>query len=670
MDLIVTDATGKPVASHASYTLDLAFGSGENDFDLRVEDAALKAGSRIMIDGTEYGGIIDDTDVDVDGGLSTVTWHGRDWHGVLASKIIEPDRNNDYLTLSGTIPVIMRTLVSRAGLQGLFTVTDESADHKTTCQFDRYVDLYSGLVKMLRASGLKLRLRNDGDKVAMSAMPVRTIGDSIDSDLIDFTAKQAAHPINHLICLGKGELKDRTVIHWYADANGTFSHTQTLKGLDERTATYELSNAEADELEDKGRQKFQELRNTSTIDVDIPDGIDADVGDLVTGRDNNTGLVVTAEISKKIVKVSGGVLTVTYESGGASAGGNSGESSIGDGGHAYYAGAGLKLDAWTFSADVTRNDIDSLNNALSGKQPKGDYITGLKIGSVDTLAPGAQASVSLTGAGSDKTLNLGLPKGDQGPQGEKGDKGDTGPQGATGATGPTGPQGKQGAQGVQGAKGDVGLPALVMKKSLVGEYPVGSTFTGSVSEWLNRTPLANEYSTALSGGGKYSIVWQCVSQSGSLFTGKTISRQSIIGAQGSKGATGAAGPTGPQGPEGLKGDKGDKGDIGPAGPAGPTGPTGPTGPIGPTGSTGATGATGPQGKQGVQGVQGLQGPQGPSGPQGASGVTAPASGFFTLQVDPNGDLYAVYADTATVLEAPVSYDPTTGDLYYTINDGK
>ena len=119
-----------------------------------------------------------------------------------------------------------------------------------------------------------------------------------------------------------------------------------------------------------------------------------------------------------------------------------------------------------------------------------------------------------------------------------------GPKGDKGDTGATGPQGKQGAQGVQGAKGDVGLPALVMKKSLVGEYPVGSTFTGNVSEWLNRTPLANEYSTALSGGGKYSIVWQCVSQSGSLFTGKTISRQSIIGAQGPKE------PLEPQGPKG------------------------------------------------------------------------------------------------------------------------
>lgn len=534
MDLIVTDATGKPVASHASYTLDLAFGSGENDFDLQVEDAALKAGSRIMIDGTEYGGIIDDTDVDVDGGLSTVTWHGRDWHGVLASKIIEPDGNNDYLTLSGTIPVIMRTLVSRAGLQGLFTVTEESAGHKTTCQFDRYVDLYSGLVKMLRASGLKLRLRNDGDKVAMSAMPVRTIGDSIDSDLIDFTAKQAAHPINHLICLGKGELKDRTVIHWYADANGTFSHTQTLKGLDERTATYELSNAEADELEDKGRQKFQELRNTSTIDVDIPDGIDADVGDLVTGRDNNTGLVVTAEISKKIVKVSGGVLTVTYESGGASAGGNSGESSIGDGGHAYYAGAGLKLDNWTFSADVTRQDIGALNTALAGKQPKGDYLTGLRIGSVDTLAAGAQASASLTGDGSDKTLNLGLPTGGQGAQGPKGEKGDQGPQGEKGEKGDTG---SRGATGAAGERGETGLPALIITRILSGYW----TSACSDFDWralsFNRAPVVGEYFFAMTNGGK-NLMYAQITATGKNVTFKPVSNTSLVGPKGDKGETG------------------------------------------------------------------------------------------------------------------------------------
>ena len=188
---------------------------------------------------------------------------------------------------------------------------------------------------------------------------------------------------------------------------------------------------------------------------------------------------------------------------------------------------------------------------------------------------------------------------------------------------------------------------------------MGSTFTGNVCVWLNRSPLAYEYSTALSGGGKYSIVWQCVSQSGSLFTGKTISRQSIIGTQG---------PAGPHGPKGDVGPQGEKGDT--AGDGGPSGPQGPKGDTGPAGPTGATGPTGPQGKQGIQGAQGLQGPQGPTGPQGASGVTAPTSGFFTLQVDPNGDLYAVYADTPTASAAPVSYDPATGDLYYMINDGK
>ena len=38
-----------------------------------------------------------------------------------------------------------------------------------------------------------------------------------------------------------------------------------------------------------------------------------DVGDTVTARDNLTGITVNATISKKIVKFSGGVLSVDYE---------------------------------------------------------------------------------------------------------------------------------------------------------------------------------------------------------------------------------------------------------------------------------------------------------------------------------------------------------------------
>lgn len=366
MDLIVTDTNGIPTGSYASWTLDLAYGSCENDFDLRCP-ARLQPGCRWWVDGTGWGGIVDDVRTSVTGGEGELTYHGRDWHGLLASKILEPDKGRDYLTMSGTIGTLLRTVISRIGLQDIITVT-EGTSKTARWQFDRYCDAWSGLLKMLRASGLRLRITAAQNGVTVDAPPITAAGDLIDSDLIDFDATLASHPINHLICLGKGELKDRIVVHWYADHKGALSHTQTIKGADERTSVYELADADAAELETKGKTKLQELRDTGSIDVDVTDGIDLDVGDTVTGRDNTTGLQVTAEITKKIVKISDGIPTVTYEATTASTettgetGG--GGSSSGDG-HAYYAGSGLTLSNWTFSADVTAADLETVRKTAT-----------------------------------------------------------------------------------------------------------------------------------------------------------------------------------------------------------------------------------------------------------------------------------------------------------------
>lgn len=366
MDLIVTDAAGTPSGSYASWTLDLAYGSGENDFDLRCP-ACLEPGCRWWVDGTGWGGIVDDVKTSVTGGEGELNYHGRDWHGLLASKILEPDKGRDYLTMSGTIGMLLRTVISRIGLQDIITVT-EGTSKTANWQFDRYCDAWSGLSKMLRASGLRLRITAAQNGVTVDAPPITAAGDLIDSDLIDFDATLASHPINHLICLGKGELKDRIVVHWYADQKGALSHTQTIKGADERTSVYELSNADAAELETKGKTKLQELRDTGSIDVDVTDGIDLDVGDTVTGRDNTTGIKVTAEITKKIIKIEDGIPTVTYEATTASTettgetGG--GGSSSGDG-HAYYAGSGLTLSNWTFSADVTAADLETVRKTAT-----------------------------------------------------------------------------------------------------------------------------------------------------------------------------------------------------------------------------------------------------------------------------------------------------------------
>lgn len=365
MDLIVTDTNGIPTGSYASWTLDLAYGSGENDFDLRCP-ARLQPGCRWWVDGTGWGGIVDDVKTSVTGGEGELTYHGRDWHGLLASKILEPDKGRDYLTMSGTIGTLLRTVISRIGLQDIITVT-EGTSKTARWQFDRYCDAWSGLLKMLRASGLRLRITAAQNGVAVDAPPITAAGDLIDSDLIDFDATLASHPINHLICLGKGELKDRIVVHWYADHKGALSHTQTIKGADERTSVYELGTADVAELETKGKTKLQELRDTGSIDVDVTDGIDLDVGDTVTGRDNTTGLQVTAEITKKIVKISDGIPTVTYEATTASTettGETGGGSSSGDG-HAYYAGSGLTLSNWTFSADVTAADLETVRKTAT-----------------------------------------------------------------------------------------------------------------------------------------------------------------------------------------------------------------------------------------------------------------------------------------------------------------
>ena len=68
-----------------------------------------------------------------------------------------------------------------------------------------------------------------------------------DSD-IDFKVKICRNGVNHLICLGKGELKDRMVIHLYVDSAGNVGQTQYYKGIDEVEAVYDSSGAEQDDL--------------------------------------------------------------------------------------------------------------------------------------------------------------------------------------------------------------------------------------------------------------------------------------------------------------------------------------------------------------------------------------------------------------------------------------
>ena len=317
-ELIVTDASHVDQASLEGFTLDAAWGADENDFELTV-DRLIDAGSYVYFDGGECGGVVDSLKDSLKDGRSTLTYGGRTWHGMLANKILEPDRGKDYLTVSGTASTVIGSLISRVGLDSVFDAVvppDGSGDPSIRqYQFDRYVDAYTGLRKMCAANGLKLRLAYTSGQVNIWAEPVAHYGDSIDSDLIDFDATRTWRKPNHLIGLGKGDLAARVVVHWYADAKGNVSQTQSLKGVDEITQVYDYSNAETAELNTKTKEKLQDLQSEGDVKVTVRDDANVvfDVGDTVTARDNLTGITVNASITKKIVKVSDGVLSVDYE---------------------------------------------------------------------------------------------------------------------------------------------------------------------------------------------------------------------------------------------------------------------------------------------------------------------------------------------------------------------
>lgn len=321
MHLICTDVARHDICTLNSCTLDMAFGDSENTFELCIpvgtEPTGLTFGSLIYADGTEYGGIVDNVGADTTGKIHKVVYSGRTWHGIIEHKTLRPDTGANHLTVSGEANAVMLQLIHRVGLADLFTVDASDSGIRVTYQFDRYITGYTGLRSMLATKGAKLTMLWDGGRVALSAKAAKDwTADEFDGRTTGLRMSLAGRPVNHLVCLGKGELRDRIVIDLYADEAGSISRTQTLFGLDENEEVYDYSSAGADELEEDGIKRLKECQAASTCDVPNLPTNDYDIGDIVGGRESRLGVFVTAEIYKKIVTVGRHGVTTSCEAGG------------------------------------------------------------------------------------------------------------------------------------------------------------------------------------------------------------------------------------------------------------------------------------------------------------------------------------------------------------------
>ena len=214
------------------FELDLAFGSDENAFELTcAEGLAPAEGQLVFVDGSVYGGVVDEASYEAGReATGTVTCKGRTWHGVLAGKRLLPDSGSGYLSVSGKAGDVLASLIGRMGLDALFYAAAD--DSQVSHTFDRFTDGYSGLKALAKANGRKLAMRRKGGKVEISLPPAVDYASKVDSDLLDFTLTSVHRCVNHLVCAGTGELEDRAVVHFYADAAGNVSHTQSLFGVE------------------------------------------------------------------------------------------------------------------------------------------------------------------------------------------------------------------------------------------------------------------------------------------------------------------------------------------------------------------------------------------------------------------------------------------------------
>lgn len=316
MDLIYTNSAREDLGVLLDYELDLAFGADENNFECRIASAShcCEAGSLLYMEGTEYGGIVDSIQSDTE--AQEITYIGRTWHGILNSKVLEPDSGADYLVLSGEANAVIATLIERMSLSSLFEASSERSGLTIkSYKMNRYITGYDGIIKMLGTVNGKLKMAFHNGKVVLSAVERHdyTQDEEFDADLVPFQAKRNFKSVNHLICLGSGELAERLVVHLYADEDGNISQTQTQKGIDEVSAIYEYSSVGTEaELITEGTKEFEGLLASDEISIDFDVDSDAyDVGDIVGAVDNITGLSANASIAKKIVTIKNGQITIS-----------------------------------------------------------------------------------------------------------------------------------------------------------------------------------------------------------------------------------------------------------------------------------------------------------------------------------------------------------------------
>lgn len=321
----ITDKDGYQIKQLKNANIDFDINGKEKDFQITLSasefDNRMVYGGRIFVEGTEIGGVFGELHTDTS--IDSISWKGFTWRGLLSKKIIVPPSGQDYYIVSGELNSILRDLIEPV-FSGVFVVPEiETGVKILTYQFIRYCTLLDGIEDMLSSVNYRIDIKyNPGEPngkgyVEVQAVPVVDHSQSIElsqDSRLNFKMTDKRNGVNHLIVLGQGELKDRTVVNLYLQSDGSIGDSKYYTGIDEIVDIYENTNAVEPELSTEGKKKLFELANKKTFDMNVESlDLEISIGDIVGGRDYITGMSMARPLKNILIQVKNDIVTKQYE---------------------------------------------------------------------------------------------------------------------------------------------------------------------------------------------------------------------------------------------------------------------------------------------------------------------------------------------------------------------
>lgn len=299
--------------------------AGDMDFEITISREEYKEsvniGGIVAIENTEYGGIIGEKISDSSTG--TVILRGKTFRGVLNSHILIPDTAQN-LRVYGSLGKEIDKLLKKCSINSHF-ISDMSNNLQVSVILDRYCSILKALEDVAKATTTRFEVvyvrgkEGEQGSIEINFLQINDYSKEIElseDSRLDFKVATSKNGVNHLICLGKGELDNRDVIHLYVDGRGQISERQYYFGIDEITQVYDYNNAEHDELRKSGEEKLKELQSKDTLDLNVGRlELDREVGigDVIGGKDHITGAFVKKPIINKIYTEENGMKRIDYK---------------------------------------------------------------------------------------------------------------------------------------------------------------------------------------------------------------------------------------------------------------------------------------------------------------------------------------------------------------------